>query len=469
MGLLQNMPPVIGTSTRNRTNGRTSDIIKAIENNFNAAVLQSVKIASSFKRDTQTKTAAAIWSFLRKNIQYIKDTSEQNIKMPNRFLSDKNGDCKSFTLFAGSILKNLGLPVVFRYASYSGSSIPTHVYAVTNDEKGNEIIIDGVYDRFNAEAPYFFKTDKLMNVNTLAGPPARPRSLPPVNPNSPNYSTRLNNRLRVLPAGSVCALLVEKELSRLRGQRYSGATPDRGRLESALQMFSQPNNICAYLIRKELSPEVAGIGRRRRRRKRKGFLKKLGKKIKGLKLGKGLKKISLAPARNAYLALVKLNIRGLATSLSLAPQSSVSKKWKRLGGNPRNLYRAVNSGKRKKRILGLGFAPEAAPAGFAATLAIAAPIILALAPLLKQIKFKNKEGKEFDLSDSKILEAATQAAESAGVPTEIPGNAEVIDVEAGAGESAGAPDGEDTGSRFELSPGLLLGAGALALIAFSKK
>jgi hypothetical protein len=85
----------------------------------------------------------------------------------------------------------------------------------------------------------------------------------------------------------------------------------------------------------------------------------LGRRKKGKdkdKPGRG-KKIFLAPVRGAFLSLVALNVRGLATKLqkSLAKGDANAKAfWKKLGGDFDKLKKNINKGKNKKALFGKG-------------------------------------------------------------------------------------------------------------------
>lgn len=149
-----------------------SDIISVIHKNFSKALSQTKQIANSFKGETPTETAQNIWNFLRNDITYKKDPeNKQLVRVPQRLLADRVGDCKSYSLFAASVFKNIypQLPVKLRYASYSIIPIPTHVYVATVNNYGNELIIDGVYKHFNEQKKYITKKDFNMNVYTLNG------------------------------------------------------------------------------------------------------------------------------------------------------------------------------------------------------------------------------------------------------------------------------------------------------------
>lgn len=147
-----------------------SDIIATIHKNYPQALKETASIAEQFRGENDLETVRNIWRFLRSKITYERDPEGvQLVRTPRRLLSDKKGDCKSYSLFANSILGNLKMPVAFRYASYSHDHIPTHVYGVTKDEAGNEIIVDGVYKHFAKEKPPIYFKDFPMQIYTLSG------------------------------------------------------------------------------------------------------------------------------------------------------------------------------------------------------------------------------------------------------------------------------------------------------------
>jgi len=159
-----------GTNTLEFSNAKNSDIIKTLHKNYPRAVQQMAKHAPKFKGRNTTETARNIYNFLKKEITYKADPEEaQLVKIPGRLVADKVGDCKSYSLFTAAVLGALGKPVNFRYASYTNSTTPSHVYTTTKDENGKEVIIDAVYNRFNAEQPPTHTINKKMKVYTLSG------------------------------------------------------------------------------------------------------------------------------------------------------------------------------------------------------------------------------------------------------------------------------------------------------------
>ena len=141
------------TITVNKS-GTNSDIIKAIHYYLPYAVDQSKRRSSIFKGQNEKETASNIWGFLKNNINYIEDSVHfQDIKLPNRLVKEKKGDCKSFSMFAASILENLGIPYKFAYTSYTNNKTPQHVYIQTD----SGYIIDAVWNKFNSEKKYTYK------------------------------------------------------------------------------------------------------------------------------------------------------------------------------------------------------------------------------------------------------------------------------------------------------------------------
>jgi hypothetical protein len=110
-------------------------------------------------------------------------------------------------------------------------------------------------------------------------------------------------------------------------------------------------------------------------------------------------KISLAPARGAFLLLVGLNFIGLATKLKKAFVDNKQKTndfWNNLGGNTNELLRKVEQGALKNRLLGDDvFMPSEGQIGEVATTAVAVtaatPILIKVAQFLASIGIDAKE------------------------------------------------------------------------------
>jgi hypothetical protein len=330
-------------TTINKTNALNSDIINTIHTNFSKAVKQvsSSGFADSFNFGNAHDSAKAVWLFLKNYIKYVKDPDEtQMIRLPARFVADRQGDCKSYSLLAASVLAALGYKVAFRYASYKKlDPTPSHVYVVMPDEN---IIVDGCYKFFNKEKKPLHYSDYIMDVLTLSG------------------------------------IADRESRSRRRQQR-----------------------------REE---------RRERREERKENKTSVTKKV------------TLAPARNAFYVLLRNNVFGYATKMKLALQKNeqaVVDKWKQLGGNVDTLKKTIDIGAKKKAILGgqktrdaasqlagIGVEPVTTTAAgtFATIAAAAAPVILAISALLKSLGIgKGNPDDPNDLSLTDVLDTVAKA------------------------------------------------------------
>lgn len=195
------------------------------------------------------------------------------------------------------------------------------------------------------------------------------------------------------------------------------------------------------------------------------------------KPGRG-KKIFLAPARGAFLSLVALNVRGLATKLQQSIQKGSDKTkafWTKLGGDFSKLQKSINKGAKKKPLLGikkkkgisgvtdpeyylsypeeyyLGIEPATLTAA-AAALAAASPILLAVAKLFKSQQIP--EGEEEVISEEEKETTEPLDKDGSGFT--------VADSETGSGSKE--TPGFTTG--FKPSPLVIgaIGLGALGLI-----
>lgn len=191
------------------------------------------------------------------------------------------------------------------------------------------------------------------------------------------------------------------------------------------------------------------------------------------KKGRG-KKIFLAPARGAFLSLIALNVRGLATKL--ARTKNAKQFWEKLGGDYNKLKKAVDKAKGKKPIFGkgkglkgientyteyyetyqaegIGVVDVAAIAGFLAT---AGPVLIAVQNLFKKEGIPDgEEGAVITESEK----ATTELIDKTGQGFEV-------------ADGEGKTPTESTTTSFKPSPLLIGGAiGAVVLIYFltSKK
>ena len=139
--------------------GSTQDIMNCIAYADKHSAAYTQEFARQLEGFSIKDIAETIWLYLKHKITYKEDgLGTQDIKSPGALHESKTGDCKSFSIFTGSVLQNLGIPYKFRYTAYGDSTNYRHVYIVIPQRNG-EIIIDGVWTHFNSEKPYSIKKD----------------------------------------------------------------------------------------------------------------------------------------------------------------------------------------------------------------------------------------------------------------------------------------------------------------------
>jgi hypothetical protein len=311
----------------------TGDIIDAILEAHRRHASDYSKISSFFNAGSRRETARKIFNFLKKNVRYvIEPGSKQTVKSPAAILATGYGDCKHYSLFAGGVLQNLGIPFAYRFASYKiFDKQPQHVFVVVNPGTNNEIWIDPVVGEFDYKKPYTYATDRKMALYSISG---------------------------------------------------IGATAQQ---RADLKAAKAAKKAAPTKAAKQAAQATVQAARKAAGRTTGQVLKK-GAKV--------VLKVAAAPVRNSFLLLVKLNFTGLATKLAAAWQKAPSKLqnfWESAGGQINALKKAWETGSKKKRIFGvdqIGVAPAAAPAAAAAT---AAPLLVKVADFLKKIGIEPDE------------------------------------------------------------------------------
>lgn len=134
-------------------------------------------LAPTLKRSTVELTCAEIFSFIYDYIQYEEDKpGVEQVRRPARTWADRKGDCDCMSIFASSILTNLGIPHSFRIVKMYGRNWFQHIYVIVPragktdmTKRENYIVIDPVLDHFNEEAPKInFKQDfKMENLSGI--------------------------------------------------------------------------------------------------------------------------------------------------------------------------------------------------------------------------------------------------------------------------------------------------------------
>jgi len=105
------------------------------------------------------ETLKNVWAFVKYNLRYRPDRrGHEQVKKPGPLFSTGVGDCKSYSIAIGAILRALGYGYRYRFTAYKPGEV-THVYVVATDRRGEPVILDAVHDTFNEEVRYLSKRD----------------------------------------------------------------------------------------------------------------------------------------------------------------------------------------------------------------------------------------------------------------------------------------------------------------------
>lgn len=112
---------------------------------------QVSKLAKHLKSDSIKQSSFNIWHFITTNILYAPDTpGHEEIRTPARSWFDRNTgiDCDCMSVFASSLLIEMGYAPVLEIVEFNNKGEYSHIYVVTNN-----IVIDPVLTTFNMRPP----------------------------------------------------------------------------------------------------------------------------------------------------------------------------------------------------------------------------------------------------------------------------------------------------------------------------
>lgn len=300
--ILKQLPPFNNRRDVLVNDQDVADIITGILATHKQYANQYDKIAPYFIGSNNYETGRNIWTFLKNNVRYkVEPESAQMLKSPAAIVTGTvNGrtntsDCKNMSLFTGGVLSAINraggrINWCYRFASYKlWDKVPQHVFCVINPDTNKEIWIDAVLPTYNNKKQYYYKTDRKVNNMALVA-------------------------LSGTMAGKGKAKRQQKKAEKKAGKSAKKATA---------------------------------------KQRRQQFFKKLKDKAK--KAGKLVLKYNPATvaSRNAFLLLVKVNARSLATNLKKLKDrgnTEVQSLWGKIGGNVAALNAAIDGGARKKRL-----------------------------------------------------------------------------------------------------------------------
>lgn len=132
---------------------------------------ETARLAPLLSRPNLRSTCEAVWRFLVDHVNYTPDHPEiEQLRTPARTWADRADgvDCDCYSIFASTVLLNLGIPHAYRIADYGKGW--QHVYVVV-PTAWKPIVIDPVLDGFNSEHPPKRVFDYPMKLEMLHGTP----------------------------------------------------------------------------------------------------------------------------------------------------------------------------------------------------------------------------------------------------------------------------------------------------------
>jgi hypothetical protein len=413
----------------------TNAIIQAIKQAHKQHGQEYDGICERFWSGNAAQTAKKLFDFHKKYITYVVEPeSNQTTKSPAALLNNRHGDCKHYSLFTCGVadaLHRKGYPIAaqYRFVADTPDRDVHHVFSVIIDEKGNEIWCDPVLSTFNTKPKFFNEKTYAMGqigaIYHLSGTDTEDKLRADLARKGYRlkHGYALEYRSRV--SGTQIGNLMEQHLRtpqdvliilakyNMHPRHFNG---DKQKMVNTLhQLLVKENKIPAVSgwlepiyhnpsgYMPQALPYVAmgnsedgaadGIGISFKKNPIKQFTQAVNKVKHGMEVNaanakKIVLKVGLVPARKAFLALVALNVRSLATTLNRVKNSpkrdDLYRIWvKDFGGDWKTLDQAIYNGSHRKRLGYTMSALGVTQAAIAAWIALASSIIAALMPLLK--------------------------------------------------------------------------------------
>lgn len=273
----------------------TNDIVNAIKKHHKLYRKDYDSIADQFWGGDVKTTAKRLFDFNKQYITYdVEHPDNQTVKSPGAIIAQKHGDCKHYASLINGVAdalqrKGHNIQSRYRFVADGPDREIHHVFAVLSDGT-NDYWVDPVLSRFN-DQPIFYNTKEVAmgDLYSISGTGFRPRNLPIVG--KTNIFKKLATAVKVNTAN----------------------------------------------VKKAVKVNTANAGKE---------VKKVAKDVKHVAL-----QVSMAPARNAFLALLDLNAFNLATRMGDAlvkHRAAVELKWRDLGGDVNKLKSAIHNGRKHK-------------------------------------------------------------------------------------------------------------------------
>lgn len=377
--LLNKLQPYKGQKKVIKYDQNTNDIIVNLLKSHQDNKTEYDKIYKNFECSTINDTLQKLFNFCKENIKYkIESSDKQSLKTPSAILIQGYGDCKQYSQFIGGILDAINrnsrkLDLCYRFTSYKNDKNIQHVFVVIK-VNGREVFIDPVLNYLDEKKNYTFKKDKKMSLYSISGlddeiGQARKKRLP-------NSIRPVKKRpVKVVPGTKLIAPKSVIDKVRVKNPRI----PVDKLTVKIMQQAKKDNKFSAL---------KAPVGKKQPKRKRGLKALSIRKVTTGVK--KVALKVGLAPARNAFLLLVRLNVLKLGTKLAPA-FSRFAPQWVKLGGNANKLKSAIEKGQ-KSKVSGTDcYTNSVGAVATGSVMAVALPIILKVQKFLEGLGIDTKQ------------------------------------------------------------------------------
>ena len=351
----------------------TNDIVKCIKKYHPIHAANYDKISGQFWRGNVESTTRGLFKFLKNNVTYdVEPEDYQTVKSPGAIMGHGYGDCKHYASFITGVcdsLQRAGHPIKskYRFVSDSPDVDIHHVFAVVSGQ-GAEYWCDPVLNNFDKRPTFYNIKDSEMSNNMGA-------------------LYHISGTNTNLIAGE------ENEIGKIKLPKF-------------IQAIAHGFEVNAANVKKGIKVNTANIEK--------------GIKVNADNLKKMALKVSLAPARNAFLAITDVNALNLANKLRVTLKSgqrnALLRKWQNdLGGDPQKLINAVNNGYRHYKKGHGGYIESrdrvsghiGEPVTTGTLIALATAIIAALGPFLHNSTTDQKEQAQAAENGVKDLAAIT--------------------------------------------------------------
>lgn len=141
-------------------NGDTGDIIETIRAmDADSDRWINPDAVDCLRGSDTTDTLRNVWAFVKRHNRYRADRpGHEKVKSPGALFTTGVGDCKSFSIATGALLRALGIPYKYRFTAYSAGGDFSHVYVVADTPDG-WVPIDAVHKKPLEEVHYTRRRD----------------------------------------------------------------------------------------------------------------------------------------------------------------------------------------------------------------------------------------------------------------------------------------------------------------------